>query len=118
MTERLYHVEIGFPAGFQRPTERVAINYGQHARRESMQDRYGNIPLPKGLRLARFTVIEIGMVGNTVSKILFRGRLDERRDLCIVLIPNGDKPWFCKTVWVNVRTDKHNTLNVAKYERV
>lgn len=118
MRERLYHFEVGFPKDFERPEQRVKVNYGPHARREAFQDRYGAIKLPSFLTLRRFQVIEIGMVGESVSKILFRGTLDDKRDLCIVLIPNGNKPWRAKTVWVNLRTDKHKTLNVSRYEKV
>lgn len=116
--EKLYHTEIGLPEGFEAPQERIEINYGAHARKEAFQDRYGNIRLPKTLRLSRMRVIEVGMVGNKVSKILFRGRLDDTRDMCIVLIPNADGPWKCKTVWVNLNNDLHRTLDKSRYEMV
>ncbi|AXH49335.1 hypothetical protein HWB76_gp065 [Streptomyces phage Blueeyedbeauty] len=119
MNELLYHFEIGLPEGFQKPEQRVRINYGRHARKEAFQDRYGRIKLPSFVTLGRFQVIEVGMVGDKVSKILFRGRLDETRDLCIVLIPGVDnQPWFCKTVWVNKNNDKHKTLDTTRYETV
>ncbi|QGH79527.1 hypothetical protein SEA_LIMPID_226 [Streptomyces phage Limpid] len=119
MTELLYHTEIGLPEGFRKPTERVRIRYGSHARMEAMKDRYGLIRLPNFLTLRRMRVIEVGMTNGKVSKILFRGRLDDTRDLCIVLIPGVDnKPWFCKTVWVNKNDDKHETLDTTRYEKV
>jgi hypothetical protein len=31
------------------------------------------------------------------------------------LIPNGDKPWRCKTVWVNTKWDQHKTLDKSRY---
>jgi len=119
MEEKLYHSDIVLPAGFKAPQQRISISYGSHARKEALQDRYGSIRLPNTLRLHRMRVIEVGMVGDKVSKILFRGRLDDRRDLCIVLIPGVDKqPWRCKTVWVNLNSDKHKTLNHSRYEKV
>ena len=119
MTELLYHTEIGLPGGFVRPLERVKVSYGAHARKEALEDRYGIIKLPSYITLRRFSVIEVGMVGDRVSKILFRGKLDETRDLCIVLIPQVDnKPWKCKTVWVNKSSDKHRTLDHSRYEKV
>lgn len=119
MEEKLYHTEIGFPAGFKAPQQRIRISYGSHARMESLRDRYGLIRLPNTLRLHRMRVIEVGMVDGKVSKILFRGRLDDKRDLCIVLIPGVDNnPWKCKTVWVNLNSDKHRTLDTSRYEMV
>ncbi|QOI67595.1 hypothetical protein SEA_BEUFFERT_227 [Streptomyces phage Beuffert] len=116
MNELLYHFEIGLPEDFQKPEQRVRINYGRHARKEAFQDRYGRIQLPNFITLANFQVIEVGMVNGQVSKILFRGKLDDMRDLCIVLIPRVDnQPWFCKTVWVNKNDDKHKTLNRDRY---
>ncbi len=116
--EKLYHKEIGFPAGFRAPRDLVMVSYSNHALSAAKDDRYGDIHLPPRIRLSDFEIIEIGVIGKRVSKILFRGELDDDRDLCIVLIPNGRGPWTCKTVWINVRTDAHNTLDVAKYERV
>lgn len=115
MTETLYHADLGLPKGFVPPTNRITINYDSHAHAEAKADRYGEIRLPKTLSLHRMKVIEVGVESGRVSKILFRGRLDETRDLCIVLIPNGDKPWRCKTVWVNTRWDNHKTLNSNRY---
>lgn len=117
--ETIYHADLGLPKGFVPPTERIEINYGlhpdSHARAEAKADRYGEIRLPKTLSLHRMKVIEVGMVDGKISKILFRGRLDDRRDLCIVLIPNGNRPWRCKTVWVNTKWDKHKTLDRSRY---
>jgi hypothetical protein len=118
MEEILWHADIRLPDGFVAPIDRVAINYGSHARREALSDRYGKIHLPASLTLGRFDVIEVGTIGGKVSKILFRGILDLERDLCIVLVPNKDgEPWFCKTVWVNLATDTHGTLDRSRYVR-
>lgn len=116
MAETLYHSEIALPAGFTAPTHRVEIDYGSHAKQEAMQDRYGSIRLPKSLTLSRMKVIEVGLDhdAKAVTKILFRGDLDETRDLCIVLIPRPGK-WKCKTVWVNLKSDQHKTLDRSRY---
>jgi hypothetical protein len=114
--EKLYHKEIGFPAGFRAPRDLVMVAYSGHALNSAKDDRYGEMFLPDRMRLSDFEVIEIGIIGRRVSKILFRGELDDDRDLCIVLIPNGRSPWRCKTVWINERSDAHKTLNASKYE--
>ena len=107
----LYHIEIGFPAWFQRPTGKVRPQYGNHARFESQIDRYGRIQLPVEIDLAKFQVIEIGVEDGRLVKMLVRGQLDATRDICVVLTNTG----FVKTVWVNLRTDKHRTLDRSKY---
>lgn len=114
--ETLYHSDIFLPDWFVAPTGRVQVNYGHHAKREALIDRYGKIALPTFVNLRRFRVIEVGVINGRVSKILFRGQLDATRDLCIVLIPNIDnRPWKCKTVWTNVRSDQHRTLDHSRY---
>ncbi|AVD99363.1 hypothetical protein SEA_BILLNYE_191 [Streptomyces phage BillNye] len=115
MTEVLYHSDIFLPGWFTAPTRRVKVDYGHHAKREALADRYGEIALPAYVNLKRFRVIEVGVINGRVSKILFRGKLDNERDLCIVLIPRGDNPWRCKTVWVNLNSDKHKTLDRSRY---
>lgn len=111
----LYHSSIRLPEGFTAPSQRVSIDYGSHARSEAFADRYGKIALPATIPLSMFEVIEVGIEGGRVKKILFRGHIDSTRDLCIVLIPNANGPWFCKTVWVNLRSDLHRTLDRSKY---
>lgn len=117
MTETLYHSSIRLPAGFKAPTGKVELRWTAHAKSECTKDRYAAIPQFKALTLKRFTVIEVGMVGGTVSKIVFRGRLDDTNDVVIVLIPNGSAPWTVKTAWINRRTDSHKTLDSSKYVR-
>lgn len=117
MTETLYHSSIRLPAGFIAPTGKVELRWTSHAKSECMKDRYAVIPQFKALTLKRFTVIEVGMLGGTVSKIVFRGRLDDTNDVVIVLIPNGSAPWTVKTTWINKRSDSHKTLDASKYVR-
>ena len=107
----LYHFQIGFPKWFKSPTGIVAPEYGDHSRFEAQVDRYGKIDLPKTIDLAKFKVIEIGVEGQMVKKMLVRGSLDSKRDICIVLTNTG----FVKTVWVNLNTDIHKTLDRSKY---
>lgn len=119
--EKLFHTEIGFPRNFTPPQGLRKLEYGSHAKREAKNDRYGTIQLPATLNLDEYKLIEIGVTTqngrNKVEKMLYRGKLDSERDLCIVVIPSGNKhePWFVKTVWVNETSDLHRTLNPKKY---
>lgn len=112
---QLYHAEIKMPDGFVQPRTTVKVNYGPHARRESFLDRYGVMRLPDTINLGCMRVIEVGMVNGRIAKILFRGSYDREKDMCIVLVPNGNKPWFAKTVWFNMKNDLHKTLDRSKY---
>lgn len=117
-TETLYHTEIGLPSWFKMPGQRVKLDYGNHARQEAMQDRYGQVKLPPILNLRRLKVIEVGVIDGKVSKILFRGHHDKMHDVCFVLIPRGKNPWTVKTVWLNRKDDIHRTLDKARYAAV
>lgn len=116
MNETLYHSSIRLPAGFVAPTGKVELRWTNHAKSECTKDRYAVIPQFKALTLKRFAVIEVGMTDGNVSKIVFRGRLDDTNDVVIVLIP-GSREWTVKTVWINRRTDSHKTLDASKYVR-
>jgi hypothetical protein len=115
MNENLYHSDIMLPAGFVAPVQKVSLRWTDHAKAECNKDRYAVIPQFKALTLKRFRVIEVGVAAGKVSKIVFRGRLDETNDIVIVLIPNSDRPWTVKTVWANKTSDKHSTLDKSKY---
>lgn len=116
-TETLYHSEIRLPDGFRSPGQRVELSWTRHADSERTKDRYAEIPKFRSLTLKRFKVIEVGMIAGKVSKIVFRGRLDDTNDVVIVLIPNGNRPWTVKTCWINKANDSHKTLDRSKYVR-
>ena len=107
----LYHTQLGFPKWFVAPKSVVKPQYGDHSRFEAQTDRYGKITLPNIIDLSKFKVIEIGVVNGKCVKVLVRGALDAKRDICIVLTNTG----YVKTVWVNLNTDTHKTLDKSKY---
>lgn len=121
--EVLYHKDIGFPKDVVMPrgfTPKMYLNYGGHARYEAMADRYGQMKLPKMVDITKGQIIEIGvtnqMTGNqyekVVTKMVVRFPYDDKKDLVIVImIPTG----FVKTVWANLKTDSHKTLDRSKY---
>lgn len=111
--ETLYHADIFIPGWFTMPTERVKLTYSRHALYATNNDRYGAIPVFESIPLSAFTLIELGVNAGKVSKIVVRGRYDENRDVVFVLIP-GDT-YFVKTVWINLRSDSHKTLNRNRY---
>jgi hypothetical protein len=117
-SETLYHMELGFPTGFRKPGGRVPLEYSRHALEATLDDRYGEIPVMKGINLDSLELFEMGVENGKVSKLAYRGHLDDKRDMCIVVIPKGPgQKWFVKTVWINLRSDQHKTLDESKYAR-
>jgi hypothetical protein len=109
----LYHAEIGLPKGFALPAERVALSWTRHAEKARKDDRYGEIPAFTSLPLSSFSVVEVGMENGRVAKIVVRGRYTKEKDVIFVLIPG--KVYTVKTVWINLHSDQHKTLDRSKY---
>ena len=115
--EVLYHKDIGFPDDIRLPqgfNPVMRLSYGSHARREAMEDKYGHIRLPHRIDLRKGQTIEIGVTGKMVTKMVVRFSYDETRDIVLVIIP---KTGFVKTVWFNLKTDQHKTLDHTKYAK-
>lgn len=109
----LYHVDIRLPEGMKRFTGRAPLAWSRHADRARRDDRYGEIPKYRTITFDNLDVIEIGMEGDKLVKVLFRGHFSETLDLCIVVMPG--LPWLVKTVWLNEKNDTHKTLDRSKY---
>ena len=113
----LYHVDIRLPDGFKLPARRVELAWTNHAKKACSNDRYGDIQQFSSIPLQVFKTIEVGVENNRVVKVVVRGRMTKDLDLVLVLIPNIDRPWTVKTVWINERNDLHKTLDHSKYVR-
>ncbi|PNG50164.1 hypothetical protein WDL1P1_00203 (plasmid) [Variovorax sp. WDL1] len=107
------------PARLAEPCHRGPLRYTRHALNEANSDRYGKVTLLHAFIPEQATLIETeaedGPDGRNsrVVKQLWRCPMDEYRDLVMALLPGG----VVKTVWVNLRSDKHRTLNKARYAR-
>lgn len=97
------------PQGF---SPMVRLRYGTHARQEAFADRYGILDLPETIDIRKADIVEIGVTGNTVTKIVARIPHDEKKDIVIVFLPADG---FVKTVWANEKNDNHKSLNKSKY---
>lgn len=114
--EILYHTEIGFPRNFQPPTGTHKLQYSRHALEATLDDRYGQIPVLNQINVDRLQLVELGVQDRKVSKLVYRGQLDQERDMVVVVIPKpNNQPWFVKTVWINLKSDAHKTLNRSRY---
>jgi hypothetical protein len=113
MDTELYHSEVYMPAAFKAPIYQGRLRYGTHAVKESLVDRFGAFNLPLSFFAVNATLIEAeyDKRSRQVIKQVWRQPLDATRDLVLVIMSNG----FVKTVWINLKTDKHHTLNAARY---
>ena len=112
----LYHVDIRLPDGFRLPARVVNLYWTRHAERARQNDRYGMIPQIPVVDLAQCNVIEVGLTGKRVEKVVVRTPFDTFNDLILVLIP-GPGAWTVKTVWFNQTNDSHKTLDRSRYVR-
>lgn len=111
----LYHADIRLPDGFVLPARTIKLSWTKHAQRSLTNDRYGMIPKFDHIDLSTKRVVEVGLEGRKVRKVVVRGDLDGINDIIYVLIPNGHQPWVVKTVWINRKTDSHKTLDRSRY---
>jgi hypothetical protein len=113
--EVLYHKDVGFPDDINLPrgfNPVMNLSYGSHARMEAMKDKYGEAKLPHRIDVRKGETIEIGVTGKTVTKMVIRFSYDGTRDLIMVIIPASS---FVKTVWFNLKSDQHRSLDKSKY---
>ncbi len=110
--EKLYHKDIGFP-DFNIKKATLKVQYTRHALRAARNDRYGDITLPKTVKLTMDNIVEIGLVGQSITKVVTRQKHCNRFDLVVVLSTPSLR---VRTVWLNEISDKHNSLDKSKYE--
>lgn len=110
----LYHFEVGFPSGFTGKVGIVPIRTTAHARNAAENDRYGKFQIPAEIDTNKALVIEAEIYGATISKIVYRVKYNDTTDLIMVCIP--ERGYFTlKTVWGNLASDKHKTLDRSRY---
>ena len=118
MCRKLYHVDAyGFPVlALELKYGVKDLTFSRHAIQAAQNDRYGGIQLGKlgYLDLSKCTLIEVETVDNVIEKIVYRVRYDEQRDVVLAILVAD---WYVKTVWINLTSDMHKTLDKAPYSR-
>ena len=117
MRDGLYHAEVGLPEQYRHPRFSVNVEYSNHAKREAASDRYGSIALDPFVDLSFFHTVEVEILNGAVRKIVVREARDVEMQRVLVLMPRAGARWFCKTVWVNLKSDSHKTLDHSRYVR-
>ena len=119
----LYHKDVKLPRRIRGmvPTGVKVLTYSKHAY-EQFFDKNGRITPPVRLDFSVCEVVEVSTDerANKVDKLVLRHPYaDGKDDLCdlvVVCVPTPDKKvWFVKTVWLNLKTDTHKTLNIRRF---
>lgn len=108
----LYHSEVFMPPAYARPCFHGKLRYSHHAQAAAADDRYGQFKLPEQLDMRWADLIETEVADGDVLKQVWRVPLDGSRDLVLAIQRGG----FVRTVWINLHSDKHNTLDRSKYQ--
>lgn len=108
------------------PTELVAriaranlpLKYTPHALREAIRDRYGVLPaawFPQSFQGSSggWDIVEAETLNGILSKFVVRRVVDGTRSLVLVILVDGT----VKTLWTNLNTDKHTTLDKSKFSQ-
>lgn len=116
--EVLYHPEVYLPVA-KVPSGVVRLTWSSHAAKAADNDRYGKIRRSHLIDLTDFSLVELGMTAGKPTKFVMRGPLDNERDVVYVLRPKvnhrGLTDYMVVTVWCNLKTDTHRTLDRSKY---
>lgn len=107
----LYHKDIYLPKIAFRSID-IVLNYTYHAIEAADNDRYGQIELPETINFSLMEVVEMEFVDGKLYKAVVRTHHDQKHDLALVVLIDGFR---VKTVWLNRKDDKHQTLDHSKY---
>lgn len=90
------------------------LKYSAHAQAAAREDRYGDLsPFLKpflDFDYVEIVEVELDLEGQIAKRVV---RVRITGELCLVLAVTVDG--YVKTVWCNHASDKHTTLNRAKY---
>lgn len=119
----LYHKEIFLPATATALHGKVVeLSYTHHAKLALVNDRYFNqtdssFRPPFIFEINKDNLIEIETnTAGRIVKYVVRLPYDSKFDIALALIPDLSRA-VVKTVWLNDRTDTHNSLNKELYAK-
>lgn len=110
----MFHKDVYIPEHARAPIFTGELKYSRHALNVSSgSDSITALTLPVSFDGKGATLVEAELNPTTgeVEKQVWRMPLTEKDDLCFPLLPNG----VVKTVWLNARTDTHETLRKTRY---
>lgn len=122
MRTKIYNVgAYGIPADLlvdlcqMRP---VPLTYSRHSLTEALNDRYGVLEsrhFPTVFNSGDgWQVVEVeSFVPGKVDKFVVRKEVDARRSLVLVI----DRTGTVRTLWTNLNSDGHSTLNKERFDK-
>lgn len=111
----LFHRDVLMPPALvAQACKRFALTFSGHAKVACRTDRYGVIIPPTSINPQAAQLIEVEAVKDVVVKAVIRIPHDSTRDLIIVYVPDGETA-MVKTLWFNLNSDKHYTLDKSRY---
>jgi hypothetical protein len=96
----------------------LPLTYSRHAMSEALNDRYGVLPyscFPRAfIPGAGWTVVEVeANAKGALVKFVVRRPVDARRSLVLVVLADGT----VKTLWTNLNSDQHATLDSSHFSK-
>ena len=119
----LFHRDIGIPDYAKRQLAALPVlqlGYTHHAQRACLDDKNGSVFCPPALYKFKVkNLIEVEVINGTVTKFVVRLEFEPDRDLVLVIQVDAYCPrqGFVRTLWTNLKTDQHNTLDASKYDK-
>ena len=94
----------------------ISLCYSNHSKHRASERC---LELPESVLISRGSVVEIEKRGNAkaISKLVVRTSYNGELDLILVLVPRSERELgqgilSVKTLWLNRKDDKHETLNI------
>lgn len=122
MKTKIYNIGAhGIPSALQQDISKlgtIPLTYTRHAMREALNDRYGTLPsraFPTRFNLREdWLLVECeGILPGRADKFIVRKRVDEKRSLVLVIMRDGT----VRTLWTNLNTDGHATLDKERFDK-
>ena len=116
--KNIYHKELGFPKEVQNLFGKTfSLSFSTHAKAACRNDRYGFIIPPTAITITPNNLFEAELEGANITKLAIRQKHTADKDISVVIIPEGLKG-FVKTLWLNLSSDTHLTLDKSKYSAI
>jgi hypothetical protein len=115
VTMPTYHKDIFLPEYLLGDIPEVLeLIWTNHAKDEAIKDKYSKIPIINRIHFDKKYVVEYYEI-KCGYKILIRIPYNDRFDMCLILLNEGNREFVVKTVWMNMWNDNHKTLRKEKY---
>lgn len=118
MNDGTYHRDLGLPGELApRWAGHFRLVYSEHAKHAALTDRLGRIPIFDDGEFEAQDVVEVSVRDGEPYKAVLRCPCSDYLDLIFVLENPSQGACVVRTVWFNLASDTHKTLDRSKYQR-